>query len=292
MKLKELSSTLRSPKTVGDRPEALIETIAARQLLSPWQFYRLCKQARRTWECDRLYFYPLPPALSKSFPTPALRQFLDALAVTVGQSPCLPDASTYHLQSREGYRLSLRVTYAGVGLVGRVVKVSLLDSSDSTVSECQNPCWAFKACFEPQWVWQHGIWAEIPIGLYLRSQGVSRDMARFQAAGLTWMLWEWIDETEKPENRPGLDYETLAQRDNLTSLNPLNTSNYNRHGVRLDAGGIQVNFWGRRWRDAVYTLGFYWRRFRAVGWEFLRPHFNLKSLRYSLRRTWRLLRGR
>ncbi|MCC5897461.1 MAG: hypothetical protein JJU32_06020 [Phormidium sp. BM_Day4_Bin.17] len=292
MKPRELSNTSRNREAIADRPEALIEALAARQLLSPWQFYRLCKQVRRTWGCDRLYFCPLPPALSKSFPTWALRQFFDALAITVGQSPSLAEATTYHLQCGEGYHLSLRVTYTGIGIIGRVVKVSLLDPSGSNAPEFQDKSWAFKACFDSQWVWQHGIWAEIPIGLYLRSQGVSQDIARFQAASLTWMVWEWIDETEKPENRPGLAYDTLAQRDNLTSLNPLNTSNYNPHGVRLDPGGIQINSWGRRWRDGVYTLGFYWRRFRAVGWEFLRPHLNLKSLHYSLRRLWRLLRGR
>lgn len=282
MKPKEPSNTSPNLEAIADRPEALVEAIAARQLLSPWQFYRLCRQTCQAWGCDRLYFGQLPLALSKSFPIRELQRFFDALAIPVGQSCIPPTSTTYHLSAPGGHRLTLRVTYVGSGVVGRVVKISQLNGES----------WAFKACFDPQWVWQHGIWAEIPIGLYLRSQGVGQNIARFQAAGLTWMLWEWIDETEKPENRPGLPYETLARREHLTRLNPLNTSNYNPHGIRLDPGGIQVNSWGRRWRDGVYTLGFYWRRFRSVGWRFLNPHLNLKSLRYSLRRCWRLIRGR
>jgi len=292
LKPKEPSNTSRNLKALAARPEALIEAIAARQLLSPWQFYRLCQQTCQDWGCDRLYFGQLPLALARVFPTGELQRFFDALAISVGQSLSPPISTTYHLQSRDGDRLRLRVTYAGSGLVGRVVKLSLLEASGSTSSELGERSWAFKACFDPQWVWQHGTWAEIPIGLYLRSQGVRQNIAQFQAAGLTWMLWEWIDEVAKPENRPGLSYETLAQRDRLTRLNPLNASNYNPHGIRLDPGGIQVNSWGRRWRDAIYTLGFYWRRFQTVGWRFLSPHLNRTSLRYSLKRCWRLLLGR
>ncbi len=281
MKPKEPSNTSRNLEAIAARPEALIEAIAARQLLSPWQFYRLCQRTCYAWRCDRLYFGQLPLALSKSFRVRELQRFFDALAIPIGRCLTPPISTTYHLCSR-GHRLTLRVSYVGSGVVGRVVKISRLTGES----------WAFKACFDSRWVWQHGIWAEIPIGLYLRSQGVRQNIAQFEAAGLTWMLWEWIDETAKPENRPGLSYETLAQRAHLTRLNPLNTSNYNPHGIRLDPGGIQINSWGRRWRDAIYTVGFYWRRFRTVGWRFLSPHLNLKSLRYSLRRLWRLLRGR
>jgi hypothetical protein len=263
------------------RRQADLEALAQTRLLSPWQFHRYVRQLRQETGQNRLYFGKIPTSFRDRIPSQQLHSFFDALAETIGRSPQPFPATTYHLHSPRG-TLKLRLQYAGSGAIGRVVKLSLANGQS----------WAFKAFFEPDFVWQHGAWAEIPIGIYLRSQRVTRDIAQFHAAGLTWTLWEWIDDDSHPHHRPGIDYRTLAQRDNLTALNPLNSANYNPHGIRLDPGGIQSEMWGRRGRDAAYTLVFYLRRLQRDGWQFLSPYFNRKALRYTALRLGRLLFSR
>lgn len=267
--------------SVPPRSAAELDALAGTTLLSPWQFHRYVRNVDQQVGRKRLYFGRLPRVLRDRLPEPLLLAFFDGLAQSVGRSPQPFPKTTLQLQSLQG-SLELRLSHAGSGAIGRVVRLEVSNGSE-TVS------WAFKAFFEPDFVWQHGAWAEIPVGIYLRSQHVTRDVAQFHAAGLTWTLWEWIEAGDRPQTRPGRCYQSLAQQQHLTALNPLNRANYNRHGIRLDPGGIQRLYWGRRARDFAYTLRFYQRRLRREGWQFLSPYLNRRTLRYGLARLTRLL---
>ncbi|UOO12594.1 MULTISPECIES: hypothetical protein [unclassified Synechocystis] len=254
-----------------------LDILARTTLLSPWQFYRyVCNICQQNGH-ERLYFGHLPCIFCDYLPEPLLLAFFDRLAESVGRSPQPFPKTTLHLQSLQG-TLELRISHAGSGMIGQVVRL------DITYRE-KTHSWAFKAFFEPDFVWQHGVWSEIPVGIYLRSQHVTRDVAQFHAAGLTWMLCEWIEPDDCPKTRPGRSYDSLAQQQQLTPLNPLNYANYSRHGIRLDLGGIQKIYWGRRIRDFAYTLVFYHRRVHREGWRFLSPYLNCWTLRYLLARV-------
>ncbi|PPT07413.1 hypothetical protein CKA32_005986 [Geitlerinema sp. FC II] len=265
---------LKSIKATANRPSK-IEAIAQTQLLSAWQFHRLCQYTPQP-----SYFGEFPPSIFASvigkIDTQTLRQFCDDLAEYVSRHK-FPNARFDLVSDRGCVRLTL--DYAGEGAIGRVVRLQI----DGTASV------AFKAFFDPDFVWQHGPWGEIPVGIYLKASGVTRDVAEFFAAGTIWLMWEWIEEDTHPKTRRGLEYATFARREGLTALNPLNGSNYNRYGIRVDLGGVQKNYLGRRLRDGLYTIGFYTRKIRREGWRSMAVYFNAKSIRYALKRGLRLL---
>ncbi|MGC9504822.1 hypothetical protein [Baaleninema sp.] len=205
-----------------------------------------------------------------------MRQFCDDLAEYVRRHN-KPNARFTLLSDRGDVTVDVR--YAGAGAIGRVVRLQI---DDRVVV-------AFKVFFDPDFVWQHGPWGEIPVGIYLKASGVTRDVAEFFAAGTTWLMWEWIEEDTHPKTRRGLEYAALARQKGLTPLNPLNASNYNRYGIRVDLGGVQKRFFGRRLRDGFYTVGFYVRKIRRQGWRSMAVYFNAESIRYAFKRGLRLL---
>ncbi len=102
-------------------------------------------------------------------------------------------------------------------------------------------------------------------------------------------MWEWIYPDSKPQSRPGLAYADFAYKNRLTPLNYLNSRNYNPHLIRWDLGGIQKEYYGRRWVDLLRTIVFYTKRLRRQGFSFLLPYLTKESLQYVILRLIRLL---
>ncbi|MEQ8753506.1 MAG: hypothetical protein RID09_08305 [Coleofasciculus sp. G1-WW12-02] len=284
---------------------------AQQELLPPRQFYRLCQQARQQSDQTqtRLYFYAPDSTfidLKNRIGAREIRRFLDYLARYVRGTVQEGDRFIFYLK-RGRLRLKhktqtiilirkvgeysphtlfkqamkIEVKIAGAGMIGRVACLRI-NGKD----------FAFKAFFDPDFVWQHGPWAEIPIGIRLKYCQVTKDMPEFLFSGLDWAIWEWIYPHTHPQSRKqGITYQQFAQREGLTTLNPLNRNNYNPHNIRLDPGGIQKNYWGRRLQDFFRSLMFYARKVRTQGWKSLTPYLKPEKLRYlgvrlvSLRRT-------
>lgn len=175
--------------------------------------------------------------------------------------------------------LNLTLENHSEGMIGRVIKVRLNGGQPL----------AFKTFFNPDFVWQHGVFAEIPLGIWLTSHGATKDLPIFKLAGETWAIWEWINDDMTPHQREGITYNHIAQKYNLIALNPLNRSNYNAHNIRLDLGGIQPNFRGRRWLAIVDGTRFYTRKLRQEGLSFLKNYLHRDRVRYLSQRLWREL---
>ncbi|MDY7014743.1 MAG: hypothetical protein SVX43_14300, partial [Cyanobacteriota bacterium] len=186
--------------------------------------------------------------------------FFDTLALELRQP--LPQTRSFLPSGKRSFALgrgqpplNVEVEIVGEGMVGRVARVQI----DEKIVV------AFKAFFDPEFVWQHGAWAEIPIGIWLKAHNVVRDLPEFFFAGEDWAVWEWISPQMRPCDRRGMTYEQCAQQYGLTRLNPCNRHNYNPHNLRLDPGGIQKDYRGRRWRDGFLSCRFYWRKARREG---------------------------
>lgn len=276
---------------------------AEQELLSPDQFYRLCQQVRQQYgQIQQLYFYAPDSRfidLNKRISISAIRRFLDYLARYVRGSVLDGDYTTFYLRpvrlrlkhkrqktiliikKHNGclsrlfkQAMKLEVEIAGAGMIGRVARLKIRGND-----------FAFKAFFDPDFVWQHGPWAEIPIGIRLKSCQVTKDMPEFLFSSLDWAVWEWIYPDTQPQSRQqGITYQEFAQREGLTHLNPLNRNNYNPYNIRLDPGGIQKKYWGRRVQDFFRSLSFYSRKVRREGWQSLSPYLEQEKLRYLGRR--------
>ncbi|HAG81017.1 MAG TPA: hypothetical protein DCL61_07560, partial [Cyanobacteria bacterium UBA12227] len=171
--------------------------------------------------------------------------------------------------------MKIEVEIAGKGMIGRVARVRINNGKDL----------AFKAFFDPNFVWQHGPWAEIPIGIRLKYCQVTKDMPEFLFAGQDWAVWEWIYPHTNPQSRVGgITYEQFAKQEGLTRLNPLNISNYNPHNMRLDPGGIQKDYLGRRFHDLLWSILFYLRKTRREGLKSLTPYLTQKMIGYMVLR--------
>jgi hypothetical protein len=273
-----------------DPPElnSLIDR-SQKELLSPYQFYALCQEIRRTTGLKQLYFGK--PNLRSVNIEDAIgirefRLFLDALCRYIRDLKSTDsNFLIYLLRDRpeeiannnisSDNTLKIEVSLVGKGAIGKVARLRINDQEDI----------AFKVFFEPDFVWQHGPWAEIPVGIHMKYNYVTRNMAEFLFASQDWAVWEWIAPNVKPDDRNGgITYEDFAQKEGLTPLNPLNLSNYNLYGIRLDPGGIQKNYFGRRSIDIYKSLLYYVRRFRKEGWSFLALYLNRKTLNYSIDR--------
>lgn len=271
---------------------------AQQELLPPRQFYRLCQQVRQQSGQTRLYFHVPDSAfidLNNGIGVREIRRFLDHLAGYVGGTVQEGDRTTFYLK-RVRLRLQhktqtklliknagdsclpplfaqamkIEVEIAGAGMIGRVARLRI-NGKD----------FAFKAFFDPDFVWQHGPWAEIPIGIRLKYCQVTKDVPEFLFSGLDWAVWEWIYPYTHPQSRKqGITYQQFAQTEGLTKLNPLNRNNYNPHNIRLDPGGIQKAYWGRRFQDFFRSLLFYGRKVRREGWKSLTPYLKPDKLRY------------
>ncbi|MEQ8469352.1 hypothetical protein [Coleofasciculus sp. E1-EBD-02] len=274
---------------------------AQQELLPPRQFYRLCQQVRQQSGQTRLYFYTPDSAfidLNNRIGVREIRRFLDHLAGYVGGTVQEGDRTTFYLKrvrlrlkhqtkriilikkvKKEGeycpsplftQAMKIEVEMAGAGMIGRVARLRINEKD-----------FAFKAFFDPDFVWQHGPWAEIPIGIRLKYCQVTKDVPEFLFSGLDWAVWEWIYPHTHPQSRKqGITYQQFAQTEGLTTLNPLNRNNYNPHNIRLDPGGIQKAYWGRRFQDFFRSLRFYARKVRREGWKSLTPYLKPEKLRY------------
>jgi hypothetical protein len=274
----------------NDPPELnfLVER-SQKELLSPYQFYALSQEVRRKTGIEKLYFgQPNLRSINieNTIGIPEFRIFLDAL------SSYIRDLKSTHFKFfiyiyRDRQKeidnnpiyddtpIKIEVSLVGKGAIGNVARLRINDREDI----------ALKVFFEPDFVWQHGPWAEIPVGLHMKYRKVTRNMAEFLFASQDWAVWEWIDPNINPDDRSdGMTYETFAREEGLTPLNPLNLSNYNLYGIRLDPGGIQKNYFGRRSIDAYKSLLYYVRRFRKEGWSFFALYLNRKTLNYAILR--------
>jgi hypothetical protein len=272
---------------------------AQQNLLKPKEFYLAC-QKLQTQSPQNLYFtildreLNLPSRLRLKYTF----RFFDYLAQQLRYSPLFNPQkwqvikikiklknkiitsilvarnyqSSSQTKSHQCFKIAL--TPVGEGAIGRVIKIRIN----------RGETWAFKTFFDPQFVWQHGPWAEIPLGIWFTAQKVTKDLPIFKFAGCAWAVWEWIDDDISPQSRSGLTYAQFAQKHQLTPLNPLNRSNYNAHNIRLDLGGIQRNNWGRRWYNIERGTCFYYRQFRQKGFRFLQPYWSLERWRYLSKR--------
>lgn len=174
----------------------------------------------------------------------------------------------YQSWTQNPIKLSLETV--GEGMIGRVAKIRINDGEDL----------ALKVFFDSSLVWQHGPWAEIPAAIYLQAHHVTKNIPEFKFAGENWAVWEWIYPETKPELRSGITYEEFAHQKGLTPLNYLNRQNYNPHQIRLDLGGLQKEYPGRRYHDFFLSIIFYIRKFRQEGFIFLKDYLTLKNMTY------------
>lgn len=284
---------------------------AQQQLLSPDKFHSLCQQFCQESGYKRLYFYRPNPTLldlKHGIGTNELRKFLDYLARYVTCELEEGTESIFYLKKvwikidRKLNKvllikksldkqniiilkdtMNIQVKIAGSGMIGRVARVKINNGKDL----------AFKAFFDPEFVWQHGPWAEIPIGIRLKYRQVTKNIPEFLFASQDWAVWEWIYPDTNPQSREGgITYEQLAEEDGLTRLNPLNLSNYNPHNIRLDPGGIQKEYFGRHFYDTIRSIIFYIRKARREGLKSLTPYLSKKMIRYILLRLVALINQR
>jgi len=296
MKLALMSD--RPPVNASPLTSTSILWQAQQELLSPDQFYRLCQQVRQQSGQTRLYFYTPDSAFldaDNGIGVQGIRQFLDYLARYVRGTFQEGDRTTFYLKrvrlrlkhktqtkllikkAGDDYpsplfasAMKIDVEMAGAGMIGQVARLRINDKD-----------FAFKAFFDPDFVWQHGPWAEIPIGIRLKYCQVIKDVPEFLFSGLDWSVWEWIYPHTHPKSRAeGITYQQFAQTEGLTKLNPLNRNNYNPHNIRLDPGGIQKAYRGRRVHDFFRSLLFYARKVRREGWKSLTPYLKPEKLRY------------
>ncbi|MCW6034936.1 hypothetical protein K4A83_01430 [Spirulina subsalsa FACHB-351] len=247
--------------------QASLESIIVRaqtDLISPYIFYKLCQEFCLKTGTDKLYFgEPISCCLDfdRGLGIAEIRTFLDGLAFYIRLINTPNSTVNFWLSCRDKELkkpINITVKVIGCGVVGRVAKI-IIDGA--------NPV-AFKTFFDPDFVWIHGPWGEIPVGIRLKYCGVTRDMAEFLFAGTSWVVSEWIDyEQSKLCNREGLTYQEFAKKEGLTKLNPLNRNNYNLNGIRLDPGGIQKDYLGRRWVDFYRGIWFYMRKIRRDKWR-------------------------
>ena len=291
-----------------DSPTASLVLQAQRQLILPDRFYRLCQDVRQSEKLKRLYF--LSPesnvlGLNQSIEICTLQLFFDRLAKYVRQTTQVGYKAVFYLQKAsiqtndqpqkpmvvrryKHFRLTrkaakraikIEVEIAGAGMVGRVARVRVNGGSDL----------AFKAFLDPDFVWQHGPWAEIPVGIYLQAHGVTKDLPKFLFAGQDWAVWEWIYADTSPQARAGMTYEQFAKQVGLTQLNSLNRNNYNPHNMRLDFGGIQPEYRGRRVYAFLRGVLFYSRKVRREGLSSLKTYLTIRQILYVASRLRALL---
>jgi hypothetical protein len=271
--------------TVGMAPIILQ---AEKELLSPDHFYRLCKNASQFSGAEKLYFYQPEQYLwdlEKGIGSSDLLVFFDYLSTQLRNPKQSPNSFVFYLSKdsnsnlliqqdgKEETDLKVTVEVVGQGMIGRVAKVTI-----------NGQYLAFKTFFDPQFVWQHGVWAETAIGIYLKANNVTKNIAEFQFGGEDWSVWEWIDPDLNPSQRKGITYEELAEQKALTKLNSLNIQNYNLQGVRLDVGGVQKECRGRRLDNFRRAIIFYLRKVQKEGLLSLAVYLKKDNIIYGIKR--------
>lgn len=261
----------------------MIDSIIAQaqtELISPKKFYHLCQQFFQKTGQTRLYFgEPIASCLApqQGLGVEEIRTFLNSLVTYVKLTATSNTIAYFYLNfcdKSPQYPITITVKIIGCGMVGRVAKITINGSKPV----------AFKTFFDPDFVWTHGPWGEIPVGIHLKYYRVTKNMAEFLFASQDWAVWEWIDpENTKLNQRQGLTYQEFAQKEGLTKLNPLNLNNYNSHGIRLDPGGIQKEYDGRRLFDIYRGTLFYFRKIRRDGWNAIAKIINSSFLAHRIK---------
>ncbi len=282
---------------------------AQKELVSPVEFYNFCQKIHKKTINNKFYFLAPNPNLINfkyhKITANKLCNFLDKLAHYVSHIAEEGHQEVFYLQKlsirlrnttskivlvtkkitdyqsiNSSKAMKIEVEVVGAGMIGRVARLRINDGKDI----------AFKAFFDPDFVWQHGPWAEIPIGIRLKACQVTKDLPEFLFAGQDWAVWEWIYPHTNPQLRTtGITYEQFAKQEGLTRLNPLNRSNYNPYNMRLDPGGIQKEYWGRRFHDFLRGIIFYFRKVHREGLKSLTPYLSGSSLRYLWLRLFALV---
>ncbi len=267
--------------------------LAQKQLISPDKFYQICQKYRHLNKINRLYFLEdnLKVVLNKSIKISYYLIFFDYLAKIIHTYPSEYKSKFYLrkillwnygkiikvLQVKKSGKfkncdhISLKIV--GEGMIGRVAKLKFNGNN-----------WAFKSFFYPEFVWLHGPWGEIPVGIYLKNNKVTKNFAEFELGGENWAIWEWIDSHSNPSLRTGITYEQFAEENGLTKLNYLNGNNYNSYQIRLDAGGVQKEYYGRRLIDCMYGIIFYLMKAKNEGISSLFKYLNKDNFVYVIKR--------
>jgi hypothetical protein len=270
-------------------------------LLSPRTFYNSCQKQLKKKQ-KKLYFILLDQDhLESGIKIRPLCYFLDYLAKQIRQKSPQIYRRKFEIQAvclyhnhkhikalknkakqsaiKQNITYQITIETVGEGMIGRVAKL--------TINQQQS--FAFKTFFYPHYVWNHGPWGEIPVGIYLKANQVTKDFAEFYFASQDWTIWEWIDPETKPQFRKGITYQEFAQKSNLTRLNSLNYRNYNPHLIRLDPGGVQQEYPGRYFWDLIYGLLFYLLKIKQEGLFSLLIYLNKANLMYFLKRVFSLI---
>ncbi len=250
---------------------------AQEKLLTADQFYNKCQEIKQKYQIDQLYFLIPDFILNSPYYNITLREwqlFFDNLAQYILNFSKIGSQTNFIFRRDNPHNLSFKplkisLEIVGEGMIGRVAHLIINEEINL----------AFKVFFDPEFVWHHGNWAEIALGLYFKANQVTKDFSEFIFAGENWAVWEWIDEQEKPENRLGIYYHDFAKINNLNSLNYLNKDNYNPYLIRLDPGGIQTEYFGRRFNNLITSIIFYLHKIRQKGIKSLFFHI----MRYNIK---------
>ncbi len=265
---------------------------AQQELITPSKFYLLCQEYQH--QVNKNLYFLAPSQFNSSIPPYLWLTFFDYLAkaiinidnhdeTKVGYvdkvTICFPGKRIKKIRVKSQTGLTNKaakfmVKIAGYGMVGKVAYVKIN----------QEPALALKVFFDPNYVWLHGPWGEIPAGIYLQAHQVTKDLPEFKFASINWAVWEWIEADTKPEDRQGISYQEFAQKQDLTRLNELNKSNYNPHQIRVDIGGIQKEYKGRLLFDFFKGIVFYIRKISRDGLLSLTRYLTWKNVVYLLQR--------
>lgn len=272
---------------------------AQKELLPPDKFYRLCQDVKTLKPRNKLYFllenkWNLKYGIKWS----SILIFFDYLSQQIRDNRILKITKFYLYKIRirtkkyihnfiaiklrkspKSRPITIEVEVVGEGMIGRVARINIEQGEDL----------AFKAFFDINLVWQHGPWAEIPMSIYLQAHQVTKNIPQFKCAGENWAIWEWIYPSTKPDLREGITYEQFARENKLTPLNYLNYSNYNPYQIRLDLGGLQKEYLGRRCHDLLTSILFYIIKLRQEGLSFLFIHITTENISYFSQRLIRFI---
>lgn len=250
---------------------------AQKNLLTAHQFYNQCQKIKQQYKIEKLYF--LTPNFSDyNINIKEWRLFFDHLAYYLLNMTQVSSQTTFFFIKNEQFTeklIEITMEIVGEGMIGRVAHLIIN----------QQIHLAFKVFFDPEFIWHHGNWAEIAIGIYFKAHHITKDFPEFQFAGENWAVWEWIDEQAKPEHRQGIAYHDFAKQQKLNPLNYLNKTNYNPYLIRLDPGGIQTEYFGRKFHNFVTSIIFYGRKVKRQGLQSLFLYlirYNIKEYMFLL----------
>ncbi|HEY9706343.1 MAG TPA: hypothetical protein V6C58_28160, partial [Allocoleopsis sp.] len=154
---------------------------AQEKLLTAYQFYNQCQEIKEKYKIEQLYFFT-PNFSDYNINHQEWYLFFDHLAPSILQQRQVGSQTTFFLVKKEQNctkSLKITVEIVGEGMIGRVAHLIIN----------QQIHLAFKVFFDPEFVWHHGNWAEIAIGIYFKAHHITKDFPEFQFAGENWAVW-------------------------------------------------------------------------------------------------------